>query len=321
MDGIADKRPLLAIAGPTACGKTRKAVVVAALLDGEIISADSRQVYRGMDLGTGKDLEEYLLPTGKQIRHHLIDIRPAGYKYNLQEFLHDFESAEQDIRNRGCLPILCGGTGMYLEVALSGVRLPLIPRNESLRNELEGKSLEELKTILSTLKKLHNNTDTDCVERAVREIEIEVYYHSHPDADRERDRKKTTPRNHVLVALELDRDLRRNRISERLRRRFREGMTDEVEKLLSEGVKPEDLIYYGLEYKYITLYVTGKISREKMEHDLEIAIHQFAKRQMTWLRGMERRGLTIHWLPATMDDSEFAQKAASLLHNNGNKAK
>lgn len=319
MENVIYTGPLLAITGPTASGKTRKGVAAADLLNGEIISTDSRQVYRDMDLGTGKDLEDYLLPDGKELPYHLIDIRPAGYHYNLQEFLHDSAVAEADIRSRGKLPVYCGGTGMYLEVALSGISLPAIPRNDVLRKKLEGKSLEELTAMLGSLKKLHNVTDTDTTQRAVREIEIETYYRSHPEADKARNRTKATPKPHILIALELDRELRRKKITDRLRKRFTMGMTAEVERLLDRGVKAEDLIYYGLEYKYITLFVTGAISRQEMERNLEIAIHQFAKRQMTWIRGMERRGFIVNWLPATMDDTEFAYAAANLLRRKLNK--
>ena len=303
----------MAITGPTASGKTRKAVAAARAVEGEIISADSRQVYRGMDIGTGKDLDEYREGGSEPVRYHLIDIRQAGYKYNLQEFLSDYDAAEREVRQRGKVPVLCGGTGMYVEHALDGVRMPDIPVNEELRQSLADKSLEELAELLGSMKKLHNTTDTDTRERALRGIEIEDYYLHHPEQNRLRDRTQVKPVEHVLIALDLDRDERRRRISRRLEKRFAEGMTAEVEKLIAQGVRPDDLIYYGLEYKFITLFVTGKITRSEMEKCLETAIHQFAKRQMTWLRGMERRGFKIHWLPATMPDKEFAAEAARLL--------
>lgn len=305
---------LLAITGPTASGKTRKAVAAALRLDGEVISADSRQVYRGMDLGTGKDLAEYHPEGCRDVQYHLIDIRPAGYKYNLQEFLADYDQAERGIRDRGRVPVLCGGTGMYVEYALSGVRMPSIPEDPDLRKRLKEKSLDELASILGGMKRLHNTTDTDTRERAIRGIEIEEYYLRHPEQDRLRDRRNVHPVEHVLIALDLDRDERRARISARLRRRLAEGMTAEVESLLDRGVSADDLIYYGLEYKFVTRYVTGQIGRADMERGLETAIHQFAKRQMTWLRGMERRGFTIHWLPAVMPDDDFAAQAAELLN-------
>lgn len=305
---------VLAITGPTASGKTRKAVAAALRLDGEIISADSRQVYRGMDLGTGKDLADYQPEGHKAVPYHLIDIRPAGYKYNLQEFLSDYDQAERDIRSRGHVPVLCGGTGMYVEHALDGVRMPAIPADPELRERLKEKSLDELAAILGSMKRLHNTTDTDTRERAIRGIEIEEYYRLHPEQNRLRDRSHARPVAHVLVALGLDRDERRARISDRLHRRFADGMTAEVEQLLARGVPAEDLIYYGLEYKFITQFVTGQINRADMERGLETAIHQFAKRQMTWLRGMERRGFTIHWLPALMADDDFAAEAQKLLN-------
>lgn len=304
---------VLAITGPTACGKTHKAVAAALSADGEIISADSRQVYRGMNLGTGKDLEEYSPHGTCGVPYHLIDIRPAGYKYNLQEFLADYDAAERQIRGRGRVPMLCGGTGMYVEHALSGVRMPAIPQNPELRDRLREKSLEELAEMLGAMKRLHNHTDTDTRERAIRGIEIEDYYLKHPEENLRRDRNRVDRVPHLLIALELDRDERRRRISERMHKRFSEGMTDEVESLLAQGVKAEDLIYYGLEYKFITRFVIGMISRSEMEQGLETAIHQFAKRQMTWLRGMERRGFQIHWLSALMPDEEFAGQARELL--------
>lgn len=305
---------VLAVTGPTASGKTRKAVATARRIGGEIISADSRQVYRGMDAGTGKDLAEYHTEGLPDVRYHLIDIRPAGYRYNLQEFLCDYYPAQREVRARGHVPVICGGTGMYVENALAGVRMPDIPHNEELRRGLADKSLDELAAILASMKRLHNTTDTDTRERVLRGIEIETYYRSHPSADAVRDRSRITPPPYLLIALQLDRDMRRRLISERMYRRFADGMTAEVETLLKNGISPGDLIYYGLEYKFITLYVTGAITRPEMERGLETAIHQFAKRQMTWLRGMERRGFRIHWLPAEMPDDEFAGTAARLLH-------
>lgn len=297
---------LLVITGPTASGKTKRAVQCATAMDGEIISADSRQVYRGMDLGTGKDLEEY-----RGVPYHIIDICDAGYKYTLYEYLRDASQARADIEARGKQTILCGGTGLYLESLLNGLQLPEVPANPELRNSLEGKSLEELTTILSEMKVLHNTTDVDTAKRAIRAIEIQTYYREHPD-----EAKATTPKpekNAVIVGVDIDRDSRRQRISRRLAARWSAGMTSEVERLLAQGVEPESLIYYGLEYKYLTLYVTGKLTREEAYSGLEIAIHQFAKRQMTWFRGMERRGWHINWLRWDLPEDEFVGQTTRLM--------
>ncbi len=297
-------KSLVVITGPTASGKTRRAVDVALRIGGEIISADSRQVYRGMDLGTGKDLGEYA-----GVPYHLIDICPAGFKYNLYMFLRDCNAAIDDIRSRGKIPVLCGGTGLYVESVLRGTRLPEVPENKELRRSLAGKPLDELAAILSGMKTLHNTTDIDTCARAIRAIEIQRYYVEHPEAD------ATLPsvpvRDALVIGVDIDRDTRRRRISERLRQRLDDGMVDEVRRLLDSGIPADDLIYYGLEYKYLTLYVTGQISREQMERDLEIAIHQFAKRQMTWFRGMERRGFHIDWIP--WDAPDFTDRILSLI--------
>ncbi len=283
---------LIAIIGPTACGKTRKAVEIARLVGGEIISGDSRQVYRGMTIGTGKDLEEY-----GEVPSHLLDIRDAGEKYNLYQFLSDFHRAEEEIRSRGAMPILCGGTGMYVEAALNGLKLPEVPENPALREELSGWSLDALTERLRKYKILHNTTDVDNCKRAIRAIEIEEYYLQHPEEAEKASKENAKKPDSLIIGLDIDRELRRKRITERLHARLEEGMVEEVEGLLNSGLKPEDLLYYGLEYKYVTLYVIGELTREQMVHDLEIAIHQFAKRQMTWFRGMERRGHHIHWFP------------------------
>lgn len=279
-------KPLIVITGPTASGKTRRAVELAREIDAEIISADSRQVYRGMDLGTGKDIEEY-----GEIPVHLIDICPAGYKYNLFEFLRDFEEAKAAIEARGKRVILCGGTGLYVESVLKGLRLPEVPENPELRKSLEGKSLEELTGILAGMKTLHNVTDVDTAKRAIRAIEIQTYYAEHPDAARQAEPSPLT--DAVVIGVDIDRESRRRRITERLHARLDAGMIDEVRRLLDSGIPAADLIYYGLEYKFLTLHLTGALSREEMVSGLEIAIHQFAKRQMTWFRGMERRGIHI----------------------------
>ncbi len=297
----------IAVVGPTACGKTRRGVAVASALDGEILSADSRQVYRGMDVGTGKDLADY----PADMRYHLIDVAPAGYKYNLYEYLRDARKAVDDIESRGKRVVIVGGTGLYVESLLKGIILPEVPENKELRASLAGKSLDELASILGEMKTLHNVTDIDTAQRAIRAIEIEKYYLEHPDAAA----LARTPRplDAVIVGVDIPRDDRRRLITQRLRRRFdQEGMLDEVKTLIDSGINPDDLIYYGLEYKYLTLYVTGQIDRTAMERELEIAIHQFAKRQMTWFRGMERRGFAINWLPYDISDSEFVDRVKEL---------
>lgn len=298
---------LIAIIGPTASGKTSLATALAYDLDSEIISGDSRQVYRGMDIGTGKDLEDYVVE-GRQIPYHLIDIVEPGYKYNVFEYQRDFLKAYEDICRRGKLPILCGGTGMYVESVLKGYRLLPVPENPALRERLSGKSLDELTAILSTYKKLHNSTDVDTVKRAVRAIEIEEYYRQTPVQEWEFPHLKS-----LIIGVSIDRDLRRKKISERLRERLDAGMVEEVRGLLGRGIAPEDLIYYGLEYKYLTLYVTGQMTHAEMVHDLEIAIHQFAKRQMTWFRGMERRGFNIHWIDACLPLTDKLEQIKTLL--------
>ncbi|MDE6562452.1 MAG: tRNA (adenosine(37)-N6)-dimethylallyltransferase MiaA [Muribaculaceae bacterium] len=291
---------VLAVVGPTACGKTRRAVALASAFGGEVISGDSRQVYRGMDIGTGKDLEEY-----GEIKYHLIDIADAGDKYNLHRFLSDFQTAKADILSRGKLPVLCGGTGMYVEAALSGLVMPEVERNEELRLSLSGKSLEELTDILKTYKTLHNTTDVDTRDRALRAIEIQQYYADHPEAAISADRTMAKPLDGLVIGIDIPREARRAKISSRLDARLKEGMIDEIKGLIDRGVKAEDLIYYGLEYKFVTLHVIGQLSLSEMRRQLEIAIHQFAKRQMTWFRGMERRGIPIRWLPYDMPDDEF----------------
>ena len=302
------KYDLITILGPTASGKTPLAANLADKLHAEIISGDSRQVYRRMDLGTGKDLADYMV-NGRAIPYHLIDIVEPGSKYNVFEFQRDFLKAYDDVTGRGKLPILCGGTGMYIESVLKGYRLLPVPENPQLRNELEGKSLEELTAILSTYKKLHNSTDVDTAKRAIRAIEIEEYYKHQPVEHREFPSLKS-----LIVGVDIDRELRREKITRRLKQRLAEGMVDEVRRLLDEGIAPDDLIYYGLEYKYLTLHVMGKITSEEMFAQLETSIHQFAKRQMTWFRGMERRGFTIHWLDATWSMEKKVAEIESLLN-------
>lgn len=289
---------MITILGPTASGKTPFAAALAYELNSEIISADSRQIYRQMDLGTGKDLADYIV-NGRAIPYHLIDIAEPGYKYNVFEYQRDFLAAYEDIRQRGLLPILCGGTGMYLESVLKGYKLMPVPENPELRARLANCSLEELTRQLSQYKTLHNSTDVDTVKRAIRAIEIEEYYAAHPVPEREFPSLKS-----LIIGVDIDRELRREKITRRLKQRLDEGMVDEVRKLIEQGIHPDDLIYYGLEYKYLTLYVTGQLTFDEMFRGLEIAIHQFAKRQMTWFRGMERRGFTIHWVQAELPMEE-----------------
>lgn len=296
------QRRILAIVGPTATGKTGFAVEIARQADGEIISGDSRQIYRGMDLGTGKDLEEY-----QEIPYHMIDIADAGEKYNLFQFLNDADAAYAGICGRGKLPILCGGSGMYVETFLKGLVLPEVPENKLLRESLEGKSLDELTGILARMKRLHNTTDVDTCKRAIRAIEIEQYYLDNPSAAILA--KEGSPRDAVIIGVDVDRELRRQRISKRLQDRLESGMLSEVERLLDQGIPAENLIYYGLEYKFLTEHLIGKTSFDEMCRLLEIAIHQFAKRQMTWFRGMERRGFKIHWLDGTLSRPDFATQA------------
>lgn len=298
---------LITILGPTASGKTTFAAALAERLDTEIISADSRQIYRSMDLGTGKDLADYTV-NGKNIPYHLIDICDPGYKYNVFEYQHDFYRAYQAIKEKGKLPILCGGTGLYIEAVLKGYKLLDVPQNPELREQLKDKPLAELEQILAGYKVLHNKTDVDTAQRAIRAIEIEEYYKNEaPDSN------EYEPVNSLVIGIHIDRELRREKISRRLRIRLDEGMVEEVRNIIASGVAPEDLIYYGLEYKFLTLYVIGKLSYEEMVTQLEIAIHQFAKRQMTWFRGMERRGCKIQWIDASLPTEEKIQKVMALL--------
>ncbi len=301
------KYELITIVGPTASGKTSFACRLAHDLHTEIISGDSRQVYRDMDIGTGKDLSDYVVD-GQPVPYHLIDIHDAGYKYNIYEYQHDFHTAYSNIKSRGKLPVLCGGSGLYIESVLRGYNLINVPENKDLRKVLESKSLEELSSILASYKPLHNTTDVDTAQRAIRAIEIEEYKKEHIT-----DSNEYPPINSLIIGVDIDRELRRQRISSRLKARLEEGMTDEVQALLDKGISPDDLIYYGLEYKYVTLYLVGKISYEDMFSGLEIAIHQFAKRQMTWFRGMEKRGLTIHWIDGTLSDEMKVERVKALL--------
>lgn len=301
------KYNLVTILGPTATGKTQLATALAARIDGEIISADSRQIYRGMDIGTGKDLAEYVVD-GKPIPYHLIDIVDAGYKYNVFEYQRDFLKAFESVNQRGHLPILCGGTGLYIEAVLNGYKLLAVPDNQLLREQLATKTLDELTSILSGYKTLHNQTDVDTVKRAIRAIEIEAYYQTHEEEAVEYPELKS-----LIIGVGIDREVRREKITKRLKARLNEGMIDEVKMLLDSGIQPDDLIYYGLEYKFVTNYLLGKLTFDELFTQLEIAIHQFAKRQMTWFRGMERRGFTIYWLDALKSMDEKLEEIESLL--------
>lgn len=298
---------LITVLGPTACGKTSLAVALADRMNGQVISADSRQVYRRMDIGTGKDLQDYQV-NGRLVPYHLIDIVEPGTKYNLFEYQADFLKAYDRVRESGCMPVLCGGTGLYLESILKGYRLIPVPENPELRKSLEGKSLTELTDILKSYKELHNTTDVDTTKRAIRAIEIEECYRRTPVSE-----KEFPAISSLTIGVDVDRDTRRRNISERLNRRLDQGMVDEVRALLDEGIAPEDLIYYGLEYKFVTLYLTGQLDYRHMVSELEVAIHQFAKRQMTWFRGMEKRGTEIHWLPYEMSMDEKVSAVEKLV--------
>ena len=300
-------KKMITILGPTASGKTPLAASLAARIGGEIISADSRQVYRRMDIGTGKDLADY-----GDVPYHLIDICEPGTKYNLFQYQQDFFDAYNNIIGRGKIPVLCGGTGLYIEAVLKGYKLSPVPQSPELRSRLEGRSLEELTQMLTELKaktgsNMHNKTDVDSCQRAIRAIEIETYNLQNPMP-----RRELPPVDSLIIGVNIDRELRREKITRRLKARMEEGMVDEVKGLLAEGIPPEDLIYYGLEYKYLTEYITGVSTYDEMFQHLEIAIHQFAKRQMTWFRGMERRGFKIHWIEATLPMEEKVNKILEL---------
>jgi tRNA dimethylallyltransferase len=309
-------KKMITILGPTASGKTTVAARLAAEIGGEIVSADSRQVYRRMDIGTGKDLDDYEVKNENgevtNVPYHLIDIREPGTKYNLFEYQQDFYDVYQDIRRRGAVPILCGGTGLYIEAVLKGYKLSPVPQNQELRDSLEGKPLNELTEMLKGLKEkngsnMHNTTDVDSCQRAIRAIEIETYNLEHPTP-----RRELPPIESLIIGIDIDREERRAKITRRLKARLEKGMVEEVKALLDEGIPADDLIYYGLEYKFLTEYLTGVTSYGEMTNRLEIAIHQFAKRQMTWFRGMERRGFKIHWIDAMLPMEEKIEKIKQL---------
>ncbi|MFV0331817.1 MAG: tRNA (adenosine(37)-N6)-dimethylallyltransferase MiaA [Dysgonomonas sp.] len=301
---------LITILGPTASGKTTFACHLAYTLDAEIISGDSRQVYKSMDIGTGKDLADYTI-NGKNIPYHLIDIRNAGDKYNIFEYQHDFHNAYQNIKSRNKIPVLCGGSGLYIESVLKGYSLVDVPENKELRTKYANYSLQELTKILEGYKTLHNKTDVDTAQRAVRAIEIEEYKKLYP-----LEQNEFPPLNSLVIGVDINRELRRKKISDRLNTRLKDGMIEEIQGILDKGIAPEDLIYYGLEYKYVTLYITKQLTYTEMYSQLEIAIHQFAKRQMTWFRGMEKRGTHIHWINAEMPAEEKIEKVNLLININ-----
>ena len=304
---------LITILGPTASGKTSVAIALAVETGGEIISGDSRQVYRRMDVGTGKDLADYVVG-GRKIPYHLIDIAEPGTKYNLFQYQHDFIRAYDSIVERGAQPILCGGTGLYIEAVLRGYKLASVPENKALRASLESKTLDELTAILKDLKQkngsnMHNTTDVDTAKRAILAIEIETF-----NGENAAEAAMLPSITSLVIGIDIDREDRRKKISDRLKNRLEEGMVDEVRALLDSGIPPEDLIYYGLEYKFVTEYIIGKLSYNDMYRRLEIAIHQFAKRQMTWFRGMERRGTHIHWINAALPLDEKIEKIKLLMN-------
>ena len=298
---------LLVITGPTASGKTSLAVAIAKRMGGEIISADSRQVYRGMNLGTGKDYNDYLID-GNRLPCHLIDIVDPGYKYNVFEYQRDFIKAYTNLKERKVFPVVCGGSGMYADSIITGYKMFEVQPDSGLRNELEKKSMEELKEILSTYKNLHNTTDIDTKKRVIRAIEIEHFNRNQGKQISEF--PKVMP---LVIGVQFDRESRRRRITERLKQRLDAGLVDEVKHLIDLGINTETLIYYGLEYKFITLYLTGQLTYDEMVRNLEIAIHQFAKRQMTWFRGMERRGIKISWLEGNSPIEEKVERVMALL--------
>ncbi len=301
-------KKLITILGPTATGKTKLAALLASITDGEIISADSRQVYKGMDIGTGKDIEDYCV-NGKAIPYHLVDVKEPGYEYNVFEFQQDFLTAYNDILSRNKQPVLCGGTGLYLEAVLQGYTLKKVPENRALREKLKNKSHEELIELLKTYGSLHNTTDITDRERTLRAIEIR----EHEQADPEQKFFPAIPS--VIFGIWFERNVIKQRITQRLEKRLKNGMVEEVKSLLNSGLKPEQLVFYGLEYRYVTQYVTGEIDFQTMFNRLNTAIHQFAKRQMTWFRRMEKRGIAIHWIDGTLQDEEKVKQILNHLHN------
>lgn len=306
---VKKKFDLITILGATASGKTGFAARLAKEMNGEIISADSRQVYRGMDIGTGKDYDDYIID-GEEIAYHLIDIVDAGYQYNVYEYQQDFLKIYNNIQQKGKQAILCGGSGMYIDAVLKGYKLIKVPVNQEIRSNLHEKKLDELTAMLSAMKPLHATTDTCNKKRVIRAIEIETYYRQHPEIDH-----FYPDIDYLLLGIKFDRNSRRRRISKRLKERLKNGMLDEVKQLLDKGLTPEQIMYYGLEYKFLTKYLIGELSYDTMFQKLETAIHQFAKRQMTWFRGMERRGMYIHWLDGYMTMDEKLNRTMEIIEH------
>ena len=302
------KSRLLTILGATAVGKTRVAVAVANAMNGEVISGDSRQVYKNMNIGTGKDIDDYKI-NGQQIPYHLIDIVDAGYKYNVFEYQRDFHKAYNQICERNKQPVLCGGSGMYIEAVVNGYEMPEVPANSKLRTELETKSDKELIELLATLKQLHNKTDYDTRKRLIRAIEIEIF-----SKDNNIEQQKFGKIDNTYFGIAVDVETRRNKITQRLNERLSNGMIDEVKQLL-QYIPANDLIYYGLEYKYVTLYLTGNLKYDEMRQQLKTAIHQFAKRQMTWIRGMERHGAKINWIDGFLPVEKKVEQIQKIFLN------
>lgn len=300
------EKNLLVILGPTASGKTRLATHLAAHIDSEIISADSRQVYRGMDIGTGKDFSDFIV-NGKKVPHHLIDIVEPGEKYNVYQYQQDFFQVFEHIRAKNKIPVLCGGTGMYIDAVLRGYKLIRVPDNKDLREQLKNKSLKELEKILKRYKTPHNKSDTDTKKRAIRAIEIAEYHSNHPDND-----IKLPEIRPLIIGIDISRDERRSRITKRLHQRLKDGLVEEAQRLHREGLSIDDMIYYGLEYKFLGLYLSGKIEYNEMVSRLNIAIHQFAKRQMTWFRKMEKDGHKIHWIDGGLSKIEKTERIVGL---------
>ncbi len=296
----------ITILGSTATGKTTIAVHLAVCLDGEVISADSRQVYKGMDIGTGKDLSEYIVD-GKQVPYHLIDIVKPGYQYNVFKYQQDFIKAYQSVSKKSKTPVLCGGSGMYIEAVLKGYRLTSVPVNDLLRKELKNYPMDALEKRLKSLKAIHNRSDLDTKKRAIRAIEIAEYEKSHPVSE-----VQVTPPESLIIGVYFEREERRKRIEQRLHARLKEGMVEEVEELMRNELSPEQLVYYGLEYKWITLYLLGELTYKEMVQKLLVAIHQFAKRQMTWFRKMEKNDFQIHWINGRMPLKKKAEKIIGL---------
>ncbi|MFC2090121.1 tRNA (adenosine(37)-N6)-dimethylallyltransferase MiaA [Bacteroidota bacterium] len=302
------KPELISIMGHTAAGKTGVAARIARVVDGEVISADSRQVYRGMDLGTGKDYADYIIQ-GSPIPYHLIDILNAGEEYNVFKFQEDFFKVYGKIKEKGKVPVLCGGSGMYIESVLRQYDLPRVPANHTLREELQKKDISEIVDMLKQYKGLHNSTDTRSKKRAIRAVEIAQQMEN--TGWRRNDLPGISSLNVVVF---FSRETRRARITERLKQRLAEGMVDEAKELLRKGVSHDKLAYYGLEYKYLSLYLKGELAYEAMVEKLNTAIHQFAKRQMTYFRGMEKRGISIHWLSGEIGPDEMTNKIVELYH-------